>query len=216
MSARVLNISDSEAHVHISDVACPATFGAALRRYLVDRVPCMAIERVRIIENGGCIPDETLAHALGLLPLRVHGCIDMVPFPGQCSVCGGGEEGCDICGAEIGLHIDGGETETVVTSDDLQVKQSDVQIACPPIVLTQLPPMSKMHVVCTAHKGMGSVHAKWSSVCGPRSIPDSDGGGVTLQFETTGAHTPPALLSWSIAELVDDLEALRTQFEQAS
>lgn len=41
----------------------------ALRRILISEIPTMAIEFVRITQNTSIIPDEVLAHRLGLIPI---------------------------------------------------------------------------------------------------------------------------------------------------
>ena len=43
----------------------------ALRRILLAEVPTIAIENVWISVNHSIIPDEVLAHRVGLIPLRV-------------------------------------------------------------------------------------------------------------------------------------------------
>ena len=42
----------------------------ALRRILISEVPTMAIEKVTIIQNTSVIPDEVLAHRMGLIPIK--------------------------------------------------------------------------------------------------------------------------------------------------
>jgi len=48
-----------------------APFANALRRILLAEVPTMAIEHVWIRNNTSIIPDEVLAHRLGLIPIKV-------------------------------------------------------------------------------------------------------------------------------------------------
>lgn len=43
----------------------------ALRRILIAEIPTMAIEKVELWQNTSIIPDENLAHRLGLVPLAV-------------------------------------------------------------------------------------------------------------------------------------------------
>ena len=44
----------------------------ALRRILIAEIPTMAIEKVEMWQNTSIIPDENLAHRLGLIPLAVN------------------------------------------------------------------------------------------------------------------------------------------------
>ena len=43
----------------------------ALRRILIAEIPTIAIEKVEMWQNTSVIPDENLAHRLGLIPLAV-------------------------------------------------------------------------------------------------------------------------------------------------
>jgi len=43
----------------------------ALRRILIAEIPTMAIEKVEMWQNTSVIPDENLAHRLGLIPIAV-------------------------------------------------------------------------------------------------------------------------------------------------
>lgn len=43
----------------------------ALRRILIAEIPTMAIEKVEMWQNTSIIPDENLAHRLGLIPIAV-------------------------------------------------------------------------------------------------------------------------------------------------
>ncbi len=51
-------------------VGIDAPLANALRRIMISRVPTMALDQVTIEENTSEIPDEILAHRLGLVPLR--------------------------------------------------------------------------------------------------------------------------------------------------
>jgi len=43
----------------------------ALRRIMIAEIPTIAIERVTMWQNTSIIPDENLAHRVGLIPLKV-------------------------------------------------------------------------------------------------------------------------------------------------
>lgn len=42
----------------------------ALRRILIAEIPTMAIEKVNLWQNTSIIPDENLAHRVGLIPIQ--------------------------------------------------------------------------------------------------------------------------------------------------
>jgi DNA-directed RNA polymerase I and III subunit RPAC1 len=52
-------------------VDSPTSYANALRRTLLVDLPSMAIDFVSIDKNTGVMPDEVLAHRLGLIPLAV-------------------------------------------------------------------------------------------------------------------------------------------------
>ena len=41
----------------------------ALRRIMIAEIPTMAIEKVNLWQNTSIIPDENLAHRMGLVPI---------------------------------------------------------------------------------------------------------------------------------------------------
>ena len=43
----------------------------ALRRIMIAEIPTMAIEKVTMWQNTGIIPDENLAHRMGLIPINI-------------------------------------------------------------------------------------------------------------------------------------------------
>lgn len=43
----------------------------ALRRIMIAEIPTMAIEKVEMWQNTSVIPDENLAHRMGLVPIAV-------------------------------------------------------------------------------------------------------------------------------------------------
>jgi DNA-directed RNA polymerase subunit D len=47
----------------------PLQYSNALRRVCLNGVPVFAVDTVDIIENSSVLPDEGLAHRLGLIPI---------------------------------------------------------------------------------------------------------------------------------------------------
>ena len=42
----------------------------ALRRIILSEIPTVAIEKVNMWQNTSIIPDENLAHRIGLIPIK--------------------------------------------------------------------------------------------------------------------------------------------------
>lgn len=53
-------------------IGAPAPYANALRRCLLSWTPSIAIEDVSICDNDGIMPDEILAHRIGLIPLNAR------------------------------------------------------------------------------------------------------------------------------------------------
>jgi DNA-directed RNA polymerase alpha subunit len=205
----------------------------ALRRALIAWVPTVAIERVRVLKNTSDVEDETIVHALGLVPLSSARAMEEesmvpLPFPGDCSVCTGGEEGCEVCGVKLTLHAIGPKDVTsddIVSEDPETVPSVQSKISKTPINLFRLKEGEEVHIEATAQKGRGAVHAKWSPVCPAVFVPERDEGEMaqgaaeenshstqTFRFtiETTGALTPEQTVASALRELELATQKLQT------
>ncbi len=48
---------------------CDVSLANSLRRIMQAEIPCMAIHNVNVYENTSVLPDEYIAHRMGLIPL---------------------------------------------------------------------------------------------------------------------------------------------------
>jgi len=82
----------------------PLQYANALRRVCLNGVPIFAIDTVDIIENSSVLPDEGLAHRLGLIPIKT----DLSRFnePSKCEC--QSETGCSNC--RVMLVLDSGDS----------------------------------------------------------------------------------------------------------
>ena len=67
---RVKKLNDEE--IVFDLIGAEPPLANALRRILIAEIPTMAIEKVEMWQNTSIIPDENLAHRLGLIPLAVN------------------------------------------------------------------------------------------------------------------------------------------------
>lgn len=65
----VKELNDEEIVFDIIGIDAP--LANALRRILIAEIPTMAIEKVGMWQNTSVIPDENLAHRMGLIPIDV-------------------------------------------------------------------------------------------------------------------------------------------------
>ena len=63
-------IKQEENMISIRLKGVPIQYANALRRICLNGVPIFAIDTVEILENTSIMPDEALAHRLGLIPLK--------------------------------------------------------------------------------------------------------------------------------------------------
>lgn len=98
-------------------------YANSLRRIMLEDVPTMAIEFVKIRENTSPLHDELLAHRLGLIPLASNSA-DSFNFNSECS-CAPNDEVCPVCSVRYTLKIKN-TTEGIlsVTSADLKIDES--------------------------------------------------------------------------------------------
>ena len=65
----ILKLDDEEIVFDLIGVEPP--LANALRRIMIAEIPTMAIEKVNMWQNTSIIPDENLAHRVGLIPIGV-------------------------------------------------------------------------------------------------------------------------------------------------
>jgi DNA-directed RNA polymerase subunit D len=109
----------------------------AVRRY-IDQIPVLAIDEVEISKNDSALYDETVAHRLGVVPLK------MVKGLNEKS-----EE-------KLSLVV---KKEGYVYSEELKGKVEPVYGKIP---ITLLKKGQEMEILATARIGKGSQHAKFS------------------------------------------------------
>lgn len=66
---KVHNLNEEE--IAFTMTGAEAPLANALRRIMIAEIPTVAIEKVELWQNTSIIPDENLAHRLGLVPIMV-------------------------------------------------------------------------------------------------------------------------------------------------
>ncbi|KAK5116378.1 hypothetical protein LTR62_007925 [Meristemomyces frigidus] len=109
---------------HIDFILSHTTLALAnsLRRTMLAEIPTLAIDLVEIEENTSVLPDEFLAHRMGLLPLSARGAEDLI-YARDCNCV----EGCDNCSCLINLSVANRtlDTNLKVFARDLVVSRHD-------------------------------------------------------------------------------------------
>jgi len=131
-SLDVINKDNQKISVKMKGV--PLQYANALRRVCLNGVPIFAIDTVDIIENSSVLPDEGLAHRLGLIPIKT----DLSRFnePSKCDC--QSESGCSNC--RVMLVLDSGDSDVTrtVLSNELSSEDDSIKPISDKIAIVQL------------------------------------------------------------------------------
>ena len=198
-SLEVINKDNQKMSVKLKDV--PLQYANALRRICLNGVPVFAVDTVDIIENSSVLPDEGLAHRLGLIPLKT----DLSRFnePSKCDC--QSESGCSNC--RVMLVLDSGDSDVTRTilSNELSSEDESVKAVSDKIAIVELAPNQRIKVECYARLGRGTEHAKWNS-SNISTLTETDKENVRiLTVESTGALSPEQIILAGVDEVSNRL-----------
>lgn len=163
-----------ESKVEFEVIGIEAPIANALRRIMLSRVPTMAIDHISFEDNTSVIPDEILAHRIGLVPLRappnqfepvkvtdvtnvaVYDATNSLQFRLDVSCSGRPDDSGKVYSRDLKWVPKEGQ--------EAKFREADVGPVHGDILLAQLSPGQR--IVFTAHAvlGRGETHAKWSPV----------------------------------------------------
>ena len=188
----------------------PLQYANALRRLCLNGVPVFAIDTVDIIENSSVLPDEGLAHRLGLVPLKT----DLSRFnePAKCEC--QSETGCSNC--KVMLVLDSGDSDVskTVLTDELTSEDESVKPISDKIPIVQLAPGQRVKVECYARLGRGREHAKWNSSNIATLVETDKDDERILTVESTGALNPEEIILAGVDELGKGIEEFSTMIDE--
>ncbi len=190
-------ISKDSEKISIKLKGVPLQYANALRRVCLNGVPVFAIDTVDIIQNTSVLPDEGLAHRLGLIPLKT----DLKRFnePSKCDC--QSESGCSNC--KVLLVLDSGEAEESrsVLSSELSSEDETVKPTSDKIPIIQLAPGQQIKIECYARLGRGTEHAKWNSSNLATLTDTNKDDEKVLTVESTGALNPEQIVLEGVEEV---------------
>ncbi len=129
----------------------PVEITNSLRRVMMAEVPTIAVEEVIIFKNDGFLNDDSLAHRLGLIPLKTDiGTVRRL------------REGDGY--VTLNLKVAARTTERTVYSGDLKSRDRAVGPVSDKIEIAKLAPGQAIEAEMWAVPGIGEDHAKWSPV----------------------------------------------------
>ncbi|KIW44098.1 uncharacterized protein PV06_05135 [Exophiala oligosperma] len=155
--------------------SCSLSLANSLRRAMLAEIPTIAIDLVDITTNSSVLPDEYLAHRLGLIPLYSKG-VSSMKYTRDCDC----DDHCEYCSVELRLHVKCTRPGTMmVYARDLTVIFGPTGVA-PPLVqagvgspvirdangtgplIAKLRQGQEIDLKCIAKKGIAKEHAKWA------------------------------------------------------
>ena len=176
----------------------PMQYANALRRVCLNGVPVFAIDTVDVVENSSVLPDEGLAHRLGLIPITTDNSRFNEPSECECQ----SETGCSNC--KVMLVLDSGnsnETRTVL-SDEISSEDDLVKPVSDKIPIIQLAPGQRIKIECYARLGRGTEHAKWNSANVATLTDTEEAENIKLlTIESTGSLNPEQIVIAGVDEI---------------
>lgn len=179
----------------------------ALRRIMIAEIPTMAIEKVTMWQNTSIIPDENLAHRMGLIPLNAdarefeyhtagkdYTPNDSLKFRLH-KKCNYTEKGKNASKTDKDLmnqmkeedlyshsNVYSGDLEWVPEGDQRE-RLGEMKPLHEDILIAKMRPGQEMEMDLIIEKGIGKTHAKWSPVCTAyyRLLPD-----IRIEEDITG------------------------------
>ena len=190
-SIQVLTSDDKKISVSIKGIS--SHYANALRRICLNGIPVFAIDTVDIIENSSVLPDEGIAHTLGLIPLKTE------------------LEGSDESNSRVMLVLDSEATDNtkVVTSAELESKDQVVKPISNQIPIIHLAPGQRIKLEAYARLGRGTEHSKWNSANVSVLTNTDKTDEYVLTVETAGSLTPKQIIIAGIEELSKRLEEFK-------
>ena len=203
-------ISKDDQKIAVKLKGIPLQYANALRRICLNGVPVFAIDTVDIIENSSVLPDEGLAHRLGLIPLKT----DLSRFnePSKCDC--QSESGCSNC--RVMLVLDSGDSDVTRTilSNELSSEDDSIKPTSDKISIVQLTQGQRIKVECYARLGRGTEHAKWNSA-NISTLTDTDKKDESvLTVESTGALSPEQIILAGVDEVSNRLGEFKDMINQ--
>ena len=190
-SIQVLTNDDKKISVKIKGVS--SHYANALRRICLNGIPVFAIDTVDVIENSSVLPDEGIAHTLGLIPLKTE------------------LKGSDESNSRVMLVLDSEATENtkVVTSAELESKDQVVKPTSNQIPIIHLAPGQRVKLEAYARLGRGTEHSKWNSANVSILTNTDKTDEYVLTVETAGSLEPRQIIMAGIDELSKRLEEFK-------
>ena len=163
-------------------------FANAIRRIILTQVQSLAIDTIEVETNTGSIDSNSLAHRMGLIPLKYKEKLSEFNLEDECPCF---NNNCENCNRILTLDVSNDDEETlnvystdIQTTDDIEIvhyaNEKDKETSerylghSKGILITKLVKGQTIKLKCNVRKGNGVKHAKWS--CVSKSIFQTENG----------------------------------------
>ncbi|KAG7098558.1 hypothetical protein E1B28_000492 [Marasmius oreades] len=158
-------------------------FANSLRRVVMADLPTVAIDMVEFMTNTTVLPDEFIAHRLGMIPLVSTACDEAMRYSRDCNC----TSSCPYCSIVLLLNVSCADAVTMdVTSNHLTIEPpmnidfddtgeelakrskdfgtpvNKNRLGSQPVLICKIRKGQELNVRCIAKKGLAKEHAKWS------------------------------------------------------
>lgn len=158
MRVNLLSLTDDTIRFVIEGI--DIAFANAIRRTIINEVPCMAIDDLFIFDNSSVVSDEILANRIGFMPLKTD--LSKYKLPEDCDC--NSELGCEKCRVVLALDVETKDEIVTVLSGDFVSDDPDIVPVSPDIPLTKLASGQAVRLEAYARLGIGKTHSKWQPV----------------------------------------------------
>lgn len=142
--------------ITLSDTS--VSFANSLRRVLLSEIPTLSIDMVEIEKNYTVLPDEMIAHRLGLIPIYSG---ELLKYKEECA-CASHCDQCAVVG-EIDVYNSDAEMR-FVTANDIKLERSNLIRTKNPPLIVKLSANQSLKAKVFVRKGTAKTHAKWCPV----------------------------------------------------
>ena len=228
-------ISKSEEDIKFDIKGIDAAMANALRRIFIAEIPTVAIEKVNMWQNTSVIPDEVLAHRMGLVPIKVDprlfeykdknqeydetNCVkfklhvrctrkDGVQHDPKAEILPNNEE---LLFNHSSVYAS--DMEWIPLGDQAEkFKNTPIRPVYEDILIAKLGPGQEIEMELMCEKGIGKTHAKWSPVATAyyRLMPE-----VTFNEDITGDEAIELSQKWPKLFDIDESGKLYVKNQRA-
>ncbi len=190
----VKKVSEEHGVLKLQIKGVDSAFINAIRRTIMQDVPCLSIEDVSIYENDSVMFDEFLAHRLGMLPVKT-----------------------DVKGYKKGESVKlvlEKEGPAMVYSKDLKSTDPKIEIADKKIPIVKLGKNQKVKLEMNAVMLSGREHVKWQPAIATFTQDEKDSETYEFELESSGSLSNKEILDGAVKLLQEKTTAFEKEMKK--